>query len=347
MDGPTEEMDLSALADGIRKRIDLSADELQPSSASKEQEIAVLPADEKPEANLLSLPRELRDIIYWKLFWLDSPVVLDSHHHTSQALHGLGSKMGFLRSCRVVHDEASSALYSWNTFYFPVSRIEDIHSAGRWVTRIGSSFRYLKKLEIDLDGLCSCTTVNHSTIDSRFPSLKELATDLDRLRTTMNRSTMYRPDFLPFMRADWAYPAASQAITFTHKGARLRCNPEDVLNDLRCNTEDVLNNLLVTLGRNDALDLKRYARFRDMVKNVKIPFGPNHLNRGEVIYGSSNPGGDRTISFLVTNLGGRAQMMTRFGPLRFPQLGQHVLEQIFGCVDFPWQRMVMENMYLY
>ncbi|EDU47680.1 hypothetical protein PtrSN002B_003116 [Pyrenophora tritici-repentis] len=168
--------------------------------------------------------------------------------------HGFGEGIALLRSCKQIYHEAASFLYGSNSFLFTNALNQlrsDLYnpqkSADKWLTDIGSQYSMLSRVQIDADGFDSG-----------------------------DRAGDRNHDLLPVLKHVWANPKAKCELTFARSGRypqRL-----GIFSNLpiaagpashHCQTE-VLNNLLITLGKKDALNLKRYAKYPQLMPAVII-----------------------------------------------------------------------------
>jgi hypothetical protein len=256
------------------------------------------PANPDQPSFLTTLPPEIRNHIYELLLKRDEPVLLHDGKAYRESLyeklredaqeedekeyceepefdveqyvkddefhHGFGESIGLLLSCRQIYHEAAGILFGHNTFLF--SRVLDMddrrsvfynqcRSAATWLERIGSQFALLSRVQIDADACCPRTC-------------------------GFNHRSGHRHS--PFLFLIWANPSATCEITYVHTGRFLDrslhyddYDDEDERKDqdVREHADfptDVLNNLLVTLGKNDALNIKQHARYGRLLDNVVL-----------------------------------------------------------------------------
>jgi hypothetical protein len=252
------------------------------------------PANPSAPSILRALPPELRNRIYDVLFHCKKPVVLqDAIAHRArcfevmpwrdidsgelndfepqteeeQIRHNLAQSMALLQTCRQIYRESAGVLYGSNTFY--LSRLLDIDDnehhklheyAPKLLSSMGSQYSLLSKVFIDIPSFC---TPRHSC------NSEELQFDL-----------------LPFLRLIWENPESGCKITFVHSDSGYN----DLLQTLNLSASvthvsaQLLNNLLVVLGHDDALNIKRYAKFHRLMPAVVIYPALDGLPRAWVSY---------------------------------------------------------------
>jgi hypothetical protein len=268
------------------------------------------PADALAPSLLTTLPPEIRNMVYEALYHQDVHVLLhdraayrkqvadslitlnhahccdstssstnsdvERHMHDEEFDHGYSKSISLLQTCRQIYHEASGVLYGSNTFLF--SRVLDQHSsdlyyqtdfATKWIEAVGSQISLVTRIHVDADTMClnSCNDVQHYA----------------------------HVDMLPLLRGIWANPGLSGKIEYTHSGRSLLSTlhlPVD--GTMREGAElpfpsGVLNNLLRTLGDQDALSVKRYAKFRALMLNLIVSSRKRNMDGlyGTVFYHAS------------------------------------------------------------
>jgi hypothetical protein len=142
----------------------------------------------------------LQDNIKLSDIFDDNPnaeIDIEQHVKDNEFKHCFGECIGLLQSCRQVYHEAVGILYSRNTFLFsPVLDQEDsdeydqTKSAAAWMISIGSHFRLLSQVQIDVDAVCP-----HLCYGNEYH---------------------FSFDLLPLLRIIWANSDAKCEITFVH-----------------------------------------------------------------------------------------------------------------------------------
>jgi hypothetical protein len=270
------------------------------------------PIDASERSFLTTFPAEIRNRIYELLFTKDVPVLLhdgktyrenllidlarDGERYSYEDVgddldleelakefdvelhvqdhgfrHHFTGCVSLLQACRQVYHEAAGVLYGSNTFHFsrvPVEDDRDVRQtqtmfAPRWLSDIGSHFELLSKVVVD--------------VDSYGPLY----------RRCIHRGSEI--DILPFLRLIWANPRARVSLGF----AQACLSPDDQQSPRRDrgSFEEthvaplVLNNLLATLGETDALDIKKYARFKGLLLAVMLSRSRSRL-KAQVVHKS-------------------------------------------------------------
>ncbi|KAI4680341.1 uncharacterized protein J4E84_007989 [Alternaria hordeiaustralica] len=227
------------------------------------------PADPRAPSILTTLPPEIRNRIYEYIFKRDRPVLLhDGHARLSELRQGLSwiaqdqadpllggivernvqredfhhdfdGYVGLLLSCRQVYHEAVGILYGGNTFLFSRALTNHLKSACGWLTDIGSHYQLLSRVQIDADAF------------GRTRS--EVTSLLSLLRLIWNHSDT-KSKFV-FALSGWPLPKRKR-LGYERK------SPVPFL--------DLLNRLLFTLGTEDALNLRQYARHPRLLSSIVI-----------------------------------------------------------------------------
>jgi hypothetical protein len=183
--------------------------------------------------------------------------------------HDLAQGMALLQTCRQLYHESAGVLYGSNSFHF--LRLLDaddnehhkLHEyAPKLLSSMGSQYSLLSKVFIDIPSFC---TPRHSC------NSEELQFDL-----------------LPFLRLIWANPNSGCKMSFVHSDLGYN----DMLQTLNLSASvthvsaKLLNNLLLILGHDDALNIKRYARFHRLMPAVIVYPALDGLPRAWVSYRS-------------------------------------------------------------
>jgi hypothetical protein len=286
------------------------------------------PADPSAPSILRTLPPELRNRIYDVLFHCKKPLVLyDAVAHRARLFevmtwrdvdsgqlgdvepetedekirYNLAQSMNLLQTCRQVYYEAAGVLYGSNSFHFSRLLDADDHKhhklheyAPKLLSSMGSHYSLLTKVSIDVPSFC---TPHHSC------SSEELQFDL-----------------LPFLRLIWANPDSSCKMIFVNSDSEYN-NMLRILNLSASVTHvsaKLLNNLLLTLGHDDALNIKRYARFHRLMPAVVVYPALDGLPRAWVAYRLSDTvtDMDRICTYFDVHENGRFVKWTPQAPDR-------------------------------
>jgi hypothetical protein len=224
------------------------------------------PADPAAPSFLISLPPELRLMVYDVLYKHNGPIVLfdeksieeddeslpraewDSEaeyfHEYRRSLH---SAMPFLLSCRQIYHEAVRVLYGANTFTFAWPRnlhnseSEQVPWAGSWLHSIGSHFNYLTKVVIDLESRCplDCDWSGDDYLDA-----------------------------YSLLRTIWAHPTAICEIKFAHARGLPTMHSDTAVEekaDIEC-----LNRIFTALAYKNPLQIKTIARFERLTEAIQL-----------------------------------------------------------------------------
>jgi hypothetical protein len=209
------------------------------------------PTDPAAPSFLISLPPELRLMVYDVLYKHNGPIVLfdeksieeddesppraewDSEaeyfHEYRRSLH---SAMPFLLSCRQIYHEAVRVLYSES---------EQVPWAGSWLHSICSHFNYLTKVVIDLESRCP--------LDCDWSGVDYL-------------------DAYPILRTMWAHPTAICEIKFAHARGLPTMHPDTAVEkkaDIDC-----LNQIFTALAYKNPLQIKTIARFERLTEAIQL-----------------------------------------------------------------------------
>ena len=192
---------------------------------------------------------------------------LELHTKDDEFRHGFATCVTLLRTCRQVYHEAAGVLYGSNSFEFPgfwedcggrAYQNHHFQYASRWLSDIGSHFSLLSKISINID-VVGPPYWHHPLYTKRL-------------------------DLLPFLKLVWANPDARCEIRFTQPDQTPEAARSSGNNTERTRvrvTALILNNLLVTLGKEDALAIKRYASFPRILSAVDID-ARNSLTEGRI-----------------------------------------------------------------
>jgi hypothetical protein len=222
-------------------------------------------ADPHAPSILTTLPAEIRNQIYGHLFKRDGPVLLhdgraclwelrqklvsiandsagtaEQHIKEEDFRHCLNGCTGILLSCRQVYHEAVGILYGDNTFLFSRALRNQLASACTWLTSIGSHYQLLSRVRIDAD-------------DIAYYSPRKF-------------------NLLPLLKLLWSHPHTKCDIAFALSGWPL---PKGNLFGYTSQPDPIppmnfMNRVLCTLGTNDALNLKQYAKYSRLISAVSI-----------------------------------------------------------------------------
>jgi hypothetical protein len=238
------------------------------------------PADPAAPSFLSTLPPEIRNRIYEVLFKRDGEVLLHDakayrqqireyltamgyRYKDSMALHacgencnychGFGGCVSLLRTCRQIYHEAVGVLYGSNAFRFSQLRIpakpgqyRHQEYAPRMLASIGSQFGFLAIVSIDLQ---VCHTWQTCDSGSRWF------------------------DILPFLSLRWTHLHSRCRFQFMDPVPGLKKKSKDSIPQVHRHFDvpvHVLNNLLVTLGDEDILNIRRYAAFSRLLPSVDV-----------------------------------------------------------------------------
>jgi hypothetical protein len=243
------------------------------------------PAEPSAPSFLSALPPEIRNGVYEALFKRDRPVLLHDAkiyhkylsdvedrsdfgaqndsvndtqfvnaklHAEDQEFHqGLKNSIALLRTCRQIYHEAAGVLYGSNVYRFPQMPQSEC-------------CEYRTQREYAPKWLLS--------IGNQAALLSQVFIDLEACPTGRH-CKRHRPfDMLPFLRLRWA----CYNFEFTQPASTT----------FRISAY-VLNNLMVTLGDNDVLNIKRYSDFPRLMSEIYIPEKSESL-KGLVMYLAHN-----------------------------------------------------------
>ncbi|KFY63058.1 hypothetical protein V496_04220 [Pseudogymnoascus sp. VKM F-4515 (FW-2607)] len=96
------------------------------------------PAEKHAFPLILSLPMELREIVYGHLLISDGPIIL--HSDWCEVQRNVGLDLGILRVCRMINEETTNFLYQRNTFH---ALLRDNSAISRFDQCIYPSYLYL------------------------------------------------------------------------------------------------------------------------------------------------------------------------------------------------------------
>jgi hypothetical protein len=233
------------------------------------------PAEKNAPSFLMTLPPELRNRIYEELFQCDGDLLLEIAkpqrlYRDELNLFYKSSRPGHRRSipgvtllqaCRQVYHEAAGVLYSCKTVRLPAipvaarfltvvrsSTESQYRDAPTWLTSFGSQLSLVRKIVIEIN---NCYSDDHCDCD--WPDLSI--------------------EILPMLKFIWANPAALPKICFAKTELTVE-QAHNAMPDGRTISYHmpvrILNNLLVSIGSNDWLSIKRYANYKRLLASVFV-----------------------------------------------------------------------------
>jgi hypothetical protein len=112
-----------------------------------------------------------------------------------------------------------------------------------------------------------------TSIGSYFALSSQVQIDVDAVCPHPFYLNVYQESFdlLPLLKIIWANPDARCEITFVHTGRFLDSSihsSQRHVDDGRRFPTNTMNNILVTLGTNDALNIKQYAKYAKFLVSV-------------------------------------------------------------------------------
>lgn len=231
--------------------------------------------------SFLDLIPELRNAVYELLFKSGSAVVISPRIHSAPDdectdvacrqdptstyfVHGFQHSLALLRCCRQINREASGVLYGSNVFVVAApehpraGRAAGLHwrhveHAAMWLSGLGHQQSRLAKVAVDVGATC------HGGKPGLFVTF----------------------DLLPLLRLVWQHPQLGDALTFEDTGRVLphkdpypasHCPGISAAasNEALALKAVYLTNVLRVLGRDDALQLKRYAYSPRLLHSVPV-----------------------------------------------------------------------------
>ncbi|KAF2853569.1 hypothetical protein T440DRAFT_547866 [Plenodomus tracheiphilus IPT5] len=246
-------------------------------------------------ASFLTLPREIRDMIYdYSLISRRDVLIIDSieyglppawaydenkymfqkedfhvEHLRDRSFHASAVEISIalLRTCRQINKEASPIVYGKNTFMISVTRhrhnpaFRQLRTIVRWIESIGSQYKFLKKVYIDLGPTCN--------VECEFGKAKV--------------------DFVYFTKLIWARPEIKDCIEFVISNRAmppiLHGSSSTPYGDKAKEDLVRLDNIRRSLMVDDSLNLKRYAKFDRLISNILFDWT---LQYGVVIFPSTH-----------------------------------------------------------
>lgn len=318
------------------------------------------PADPN-EPSFLNLPAEIRNRIYELLFTRDEPVLLHNakayhaippqapHHPYRNELtaafddeyeneidqgqlfvHDFRTVTPALLVCRQVYAEAVGYLYNNNTFMFsrPLYR-HDVRNGeddcvehddesyfvtnyvAQWLQNLGSQLKLLNEVRIDVGALCP------DLCDRGMPFIS----------------------ILNLVRMLWRYPYLADVIAFSQREptdreknevGRFKHSEEE--NDME--HADSLQGILIAIGVQDVLNLRRYASINLLVTDIRLE---SSLEYGYVT------GPNLFLDFAIPEDNAMRWMKKSripFSPLE--DLKTPLMRKIFSLVTFPADQIILD-----
>jgi hypothetical protein len=292
----------------------------RPTTTSDIMQIPKIPKTTSSPANpgapslLITLPPEIRNMVYEYLFQRDEPILI----HNTEAFHmtepdkadwgedpvylrltnefyeGFDDEIGqdeefrydfhqgiaLLLSCRQLYHEAAGVLYSNNTFM--ISRVLDRHDD---CEDYGHDYENYIQVAYAPRWLTS--------LGSQAALLKDVVIDVDAMCPPTCEWCLWRIDILPLVRLLWASPELRDIVTFGHSGRRLTDHEweyelEDEGEEQQRPSTDraiLINNVLTSLVVDDALAIQRYAYSNRLLESLYLH---KELNGGSVQYKTSH-----------------------------------------------------------
>ncbi|KAG9187999.1 hypothetical protein G6011_01922 [Alternaria panax] len=303
-------------------------------------------------------PPELRNMVYKLLLKRNTPVLLHNTmvYHTmlpdptdgahvmesyyermeyeidnaDEFRHGFEGTTSLLLTCRQIYHEATGVLYGKNSFV--ISRVNNQHDydefyelhqrdqrsyfqtayAGAWLTGLGSQVHCLQRVVIDVDTMCP---------NNCYHMISRCGYDV-----------------LPLLRLLWESPRLFKVMSFGHSGRTLNVHGPSEVSDLDpripvVHLAKTFNNLLVTLVAKDALSIKRYSKFAQLLsrinicprdQNIHVHFKPSELEAEQQ---------DRTLSFKISDDGKTITKSSR-RPLSLVTLPNHIKVRIYEFASY-------------